>query len=417
MATAAEKARASRGRRQRANSPKGQLRAPHLGAIYTRQLRDITAGDFDFRVVLVRPEKPKPERTMILDRGTTSVEWIDDGPVLTGSLTLHRPGPYAVTALPIREAHRIRLLVRWGDSWYRLWEMRVGSDPEPTGSTGDLHTELADDLANLRHNEREWAFTKTKHRKKGWPPQAVARAVGRREGVPLGKIAKGQARIRKLRRKCSGLEIILRAYAAERRKTDRRFVVRLRNGRLEVIPVKRHRVLYIVKGTEIDYSTETSSPKKKRPTTVIEAKGRVGKKKVEARVFRRRILKRFGLSSVERSYGKVDSRRELREEAMRDIADGVRVKRTATLTIPGIPFIERGDTMRWITREPGWSGPGKGTRDRSYAYVKSVAHSATPGSFTSTVTVNQDDPYLAAGAGAKAKRDAKKGSRNRRRQK
>lgn len=415
MPTAAEKAKNSRGRKERANSPTGKLRAPNLASIYTKQLRDVTAGDFDFRVVLVRPEKPKDDRTMILDRATTSIEWTDEAAVLTGALTLHRPNPLAVTALPVRERHRIRLLVRWGGAWFRLWEMRVESDPEPTGSSGDLRVELADDLASLRQNIRDWEFKKSKHRPKGWPPHVVTRRVCKREGVRVGRLAKGGARIRKLKKTCSGLEVIMRAYAAERRKSDRKFVIRLRNGRLEVVPVKRHRVLYEIKGIELDYSTETGS-RKKRPTTVIEAKGRVGKKKIEAKVFRRSILKRYGLSTAERSYGKVDSKQELREKAMRDLAEELRVKRTASITIPGIPFMERGDTVRWITKEPGWSGPSFGTRDRSYGYITAVTHSATPANFTSAITLSQVDPFLKTGGSAsKAKRDEKKGERNKRR--
>lgn len=417
MATAAQKAKESKGRKERANSPAGKLRAPNLASIYTKQLRDVAAGDFDFRTVLIRPEKPKDDgRFVILDRATTSIEWSDETPVLTGGLTLHRPDPLKPSTLPVKERHRVRLLVRWGGAWYRLWEMRVESDPEPTGSSGDLRVELSDDLASLRQNVRDWEFKKSKARPKGWPPQAITRKVCGREGVRMGKIAKGAARLKKLKKTASGLEIIMRAYAAERQKSDRSFVIRLRNGRLEVVPVKRHKVLYEIRGVELDYSTETGSPKKKRPTTVIEAKGRVGKKKIEAKVFRRAILKRFGLSTAERSYGKVDSKAELREKAMRELAEEIRVKRTATLTIPGIPFIERGDTVRWITKEPGWSGPGVGTQDRSYAYVTGVSHSATPASFTSSMTLSQVDPFLKTGSSkSKAKRDEKKGQRDKKR--
>jgi hypothetical protein len=417
VATAAQKARAGKGRKERANSPTGKLRAPNLGSIYTKALRDVDAGDFDFRVVLVRPEKAKDDgRLVILDRATTSVEWTDESAVLAGGLTLHRPNPLKPSSLPVKERHRVRLLVQWGGTWYRLWEMRVESEPEPTGSSGDLRVELSDDLASLRQNVRDWEFKKGKNRPKGWPPEAITKNVCNKEGVRMGKIAKGAARIKKLKKTCSGLEVIMRAYAAERQKSDRAFVIRLRNGRLEVVPVSRHRVLYEIRGVELDYSTETSSPKKGRPTTVIEAKGRVGKKKVEAKVFRRSILKRFGLSTAEKSYGKVDSKQELREKAMRDLAEQIRVTRRATLTIPGIPFMERGDTVRWLTEETGWSGPSFGTQDRSYGYITGVTHAATPASFTSTVTLSQTDPFLKTGAGgSKAKRDEKKGQRNKRR--
>lgn len=413
-----EKARNGKGRKERENSSAGQLRAPNLKAIYTRQLRDISAGDFDFRVVLIRTDKTGDDREMILDRATTAINWTEESPVLSGSVTLHRPAPLAVNALPIRESHRVRLLVRWGGEWFQLWELKVTADPEPTGSTGDLVVSLADDLAALRNNERDWEFKKDKHRPDGWAPEEIVAYVARKEGVKLGKIAKGAARIKKLKLTGSGLEVIMRAYAQERRKTNRQFVVRFRDGRLEIIPVERHEILYEVKNNEIDYTTATGAPKKKKPTTVIEAKGRIGKKKIEAKVFKREALKRLGLSTEEKSYGKVDSKKQLIERAQRDLADELIVKRTATMQIPGIPFIQRGDTLHWVTEEPGWSGPSKGTHDRGFAYVTGVTHNVNPGDFQTSLTLSQVDPYLAdAEKSAQEDRDKKKPKRDKNRKK
>lgn len=417
MASAAvEKAKNGEGRKQRENSAAAKLRAPNVGALYGRKLQDVVAGDFDFRVVLVRPEKKGDDRTMILDRAVVGIEWNEEGSVLSGSVTLQRPTPEAINALPIQEHHMIRLLVRWGGDWYRIWELRVEGSPEPSGISGELQVSLTDDLSKLRRNEREWEFKKDKHRQDGWSPEAIVRAVAKREGVQLGAIAKGKARIKKLKMKGSALEVIMRAYARERKKTGRKFVIRFRNGKLEVVPFERGKILYEVRGLLTDYSTETGQPKKRRPVTVIEAKGRIGKKKVEAKVFRRSILKRFGLSAEEKSYGKVKSRQEMIEEAMRDLADEIRVKRNATLTLPGIPFLERGDTIHWITDEPGWSGPGKGTKDRGFAYATGVSHTVSSGDYQMSVTISQVDPYLAdARARAKEDRDDKKGKRDKKR--
>lgn len=411
-----EKAKNGEGRQQRENSASGKLRAPDVGALYGRKLRDVVAGDFDFRVILVRPEKKGDDRTMILDRAVIGLEWSEQGSVLSGSVTLQRPTPEAVNALPIQEHHLIRLLVHWGGDWYRLWELRVEGAPEPTGVSGELLITLTDDLSKLRRNERDWEFKKNKHRPDGWSPEDIVRAVAKREGVKLGRIAKGKARIKKLKLTGSALQVIMRAYARERKKTGRKFVIRFRNGKLEVIPFERHKILYEVRGLLIDYSTETGQPKKRRPVTVIEAKGRVGRKRVEAKVFRRPVLKRLGLSAEDKSYGKVKSRQEMIEEAMRDLADEIRVKRMATLTIPGIPFIERGDTVHWITDEPGWSGPGKGTKDRGFGYVTSISHGVSSGDYQTTMTITQVDPYLAdARARAKEDRDEKKGKRDEKR--
>lgn len=413
-----EKARKGQGREERKNSPAGQLRAPNLNALYTRHLRDIEAGDFDFRVVLVRPELSGDARTTILDRTVLAINWTEETAVLSGSLTLRRPSPLAVKSLPIKEYHRIRLLVRWGGEWYRLWELRVNNEPTPTGTSGEMVVDLTDELAALRQNERDWEFKKSKHRPKGWSPEEIVRYVARKEGVQLGKIAKGKTRIKKLKMHGSGLDVIMRAYAHERRATNRKFVVRFRNGKLEIVPVERHEILYEIKGVLIDSNIEVGSRKKKRPTTLIEAKGRIGKKKIEVKVFRRPALKRLGLSTAERSYGKVDSKKELKDEAMRDLADELLVNRKATLQIPGIPFIERGDTVHWDTDEPGWSGPSKGTHDRGFAYVTGVTHTVNPGDFQSTVTISQHDPFLAdAEKQAEEDRAAKKPNRDKNRKK
>lgn len=413
-----DKAKNGEGRTQRQNTESGKLRAPNVGALYGKKLRDVVAGDFTFRVILVRPEKKGDDRTMILDRAVSALEWTEESSVMSGSVTLHRPDPDEPAALPIEEHHLIRLMVRWGGDWYDLWEMEIDGAPEPTGSTGEVLVSLTDPLARLRRNERDWEFKKTKHRPDGWSPEQIVREVAKKEGVQLGAIAKGRARIKKLKLTGSGLEVIMRAYAREKKKTGRKFVVRFRNGKLEIVPIERHKVLYEVKGMLIDYSLETGQPKKKRPVTVIEAKGRIGKKKVEDKVFRREVLKRLGLCVEEKSYGKVDSKQDLIEQAMRDLADEIRVKRTATLQIPGIPFMERGDTVHWITEEPGWSGPGKGTKDRGYGYVTGLTHTVNPGDYQATVTISQADPYLAdARARAKEDREEKKGQRDKNRKK
>ncbi|MGH2938129.1 MAG: XkdQ/YqbQ family protein, partial [Solirubrobacterales bacterium] len=246
-----EKAREGQGRKERSNSEVGQLRAPNLNALYTQKLRNVEAGEFEFRVVLVRPEKPAEDRLMILDRAVTAINWTEESPVVSGSITVQRPSPLAVHSVPIREYHRIRLLVHWAGSWFRLWELRVNSEPEPS-SGGEMTIDLVDPLAALRQNERDWEFKKDKHRPKGWTPEEIVRYVARKEGIELGKIAKGKAQIKKLKMTGSGLDVIMRTYARERQKTGRKFVIRFRNGKLEIVPIERHKVLYEIKGVILD---------------------------------------------------------------------------------------------------------------------------------------------------------------------
>lgn len=393
------------GRKERRNSHEGRVRRPNLRRHYRHRLRDITPGDFKFRVVLVRPGQPKGRRTEPLDSRVEQLEWVDEGAMLTGTLTLKRLSP--TTPVPVRDRDRIRLFVRWNRRWYRLWEMVVDGDPLPSLESASESVTLTDDLDALKRNVREWEFKKDKRHPKGWRPDQIVREVARREGISLGRISKGTVYIEKLKMKGSGLEVIKKAYARERKKTDRKFVIRFRDGHLEVLPLRRNRILFEIRGLLRGGSPEARR-KNERPVTVIEAKGKLKGKKVEARVFRQNALRRFGLSAEEKSYGRVKSMADLKEEAKRDLAEELKVTRTATLEIPGNPFIERGDTIRWVTRERGWSGPGEGTLNRSFAYVTRISHSASPGDYVSSVTLSQVDPYLAdAKRRAKARRDEK----------
>lgn len=394
------------GRIERRNSSEGRVRRPNLRRAYRHRLKDVRPGDFVFELVLVRPAE---KETKSLDRVTTSIEWADEGPMLTGSLSLRRPNP--LHPLPIRDRDRVRLFVRWNGRRYRLWEMVIDGDPVPTLETGEENVTLGDDLDALRRNERHWEFKKTKRKSKGWRAHEITLEVCRREGVRPGRIAKGTVYIEKLEMDGSGLEVIKRAWARERKKTERKFVVRFRDGLLDVLPLRRNRILFEIRGLLRGGSLEARR-KNDRPATVIDAKGTLEGKKIEIEVVKRGALRRFGLSREEKSYGRVKSKAELREEAMRDLADELRVTRTATLEIPGLPFVERGDTVRWVNDEPGWSGPAKGTRNREFAYVTSVSHSASAGDYVTTLSLSQVDPYLEdARRRAEAEREKKNARR------
>jgi hypothetical protein len=398
------------GRQERRNSHEGQVRRPNLRRYYRHRLRDVRPGDFTFHTLLLRIT-PKGVEKIPLDSLVSQIQWIDEGPVLTGNLSVKRAEP--LHPLPIRDRDRVRLFVHWNGRWYRLWEMVVDGDPVPQLETAEESVALTDDLDALKRNKREWEFKKSKKKPKGWRADQIAREVCRREGVKPGRIAKGTVYIEKLKLDGSGLEVIRRAYAREKKKTERKFVTRLRDGKLDVLPLRRNRVLFEIKGILRGGSLE-GRRKKGRPATVIEAKGTIDGKKVEERVFRRGPLRRFGLSREEKSYGRVKSKAELREEAMRDLAEELKVTRTATLEIPGIPFIERGDTVRWINDERGWSGPAKGTRNREFAYVRGITHTVSAGDYTSSVTLAQVDPYL---ADARRRAEAERDEKNRKREK
>lgn len=389
----------SRGRQQRASSQRGRLQRPDLSAFYDQRIRSIEPGEFLFRVILVQPEKPRLDRYMTLDRANTSLEWNEgDGSVLTGTLSLRRPGPERVASIPILRGHRVRLQLFWGGRWEVLWDMQVHDPPPVDVKAGTLTVELADPLSALHLNEKEWEFKKDKQHPHGWTADEITRAVCRDQRVRIGRLAQGRRRIKKLKLKGSGLEVIRKAWAMEKAKTTVRYVTRFRDGRLDVLPFQRPNTIYVIKGIEKSAETTAEAPSL-HPTTSIKAKGHIkssGKtRKIEETVQSHSAERRFGYSQKERDYGRVDSRAELREEAQRDLAEGLKLERTATLTIPGIPFLEKGSTVIWRTNEPGWHGKvGDTNRDRAFAYLTSAAHSLNPASYETTIVLSQDDIYF-----------------------
>jgi len=386
------------GREQRKKTQRAQLRAPNLSAFYDRRISSIEPGEFDFRIVLVRPAQPRESRYLTLTRNTTEVDWSDaEGSTLSGSLTVRRSGVKRINSVPVVRGDRVRLLVHWGGRWRRLWDLRIPDVPPVDLKTGSLSVTLEDDLTPLSLTEREWEFKKDKRHPDGWTMDEIIRYVCKKCGVRPGRISEGRRKIKKLKLKASGLEVIRKAVALEKEKTAQKFVIRFRDTRLDVLPYRRPGTLYTIKGIEKGGSTQATG--KPRPVTQIVAKGRIrsGEKtrKVEETIRSVSAIKRFGKIEKEKDYGRVDSRADLREQAKRDLAEAIKLERTATLTLPGIPFLEKGSAVRWVTTEPGWSGKvGDTARDRSFAFVTGANHILLPSSYETEITIAQDDPYF-----------------------
>lgn len=381
------------GRKQKAATRRAQARLPDLSRYYRGHLGEVEPGAFEFNVQLVRTGRA----ALTIDKSVISVEWTDDENSLTGTLTLQRPDPDDASDPPVLAGQRIRLRVRYRGGWYTLWTMRC-APPSAALESGQITVEVSDELDALRRNRRDWTFRRTKRRKVGFRADQIARSAARREGVRVRRLAKGKYRLKKLVRKdTSALSIIAEAYKHERDKTGHRFVIRMINGKLEVVPYRRNRVLYVIRN-EITAALAEAEQKSAHPVTVIDAEGRVGKgkkaEKVKSRVYRKAVVRRYGWLVRKKNYGHVDSHADLRRKASRDLAEAIRPKRTATLSLPGIPFIRRGDGARWLTTEPGWHGKEvKHSKDRSYVYVSSASHSVSSDGYTMELVVKQEDPF------------------------
>lgn len=414
------------GRGERAKSARGRLRRPNLNLLYNRRVRPIRPGEYDFRIILIRPELPRHRRFTALNRQSVSLDWGDEGDTLDGTLTLMRSEPENYQSVPIERGHGIRLMVKRGDRFYRLWDMKVLGQPEVDRASGQVTLTLGDSLYVLKKAKRDWpGFTKRKEgpKKDGWTADEIARYVCRKLRVRIGKLAKGSERFElkeKDLKELSGLDVIRKAYAKEKGETGRKFIMRLRDGKLVVVPFHRPGVTYVIGGIEQSISF-TGKPKSDTPATVIEAKGRLkgetGKDaKVETTVFRPQAVSRLGRVVKEKRYGKVRSKEHLRTLATRDLAGELKVTRTADITIPGIPFLEKGSAIKWNIKEPGWFGftkLSKRPRDKSFCFVTSSSHSLTPTNYTTQISLTQTDPYWEdAKARDEKRRDKARDDRN-----
>lgn len=375
------------GREQRKRSRVGHARKSDPERFYRYRREPIRPGEYHFELTLLRGR-----RALRIPLGTLCEEfgWVDEQAVLSGDLTLRRPDPLRRESLPIGRGHRIRCRVRRGDGWYVLWIMRVQGEPETNLTEGTLAVALADDLALLDADEHEWHFRKDKRHPNGWTADQITRHVARRLGVKLGRVARGKHRIKKLKRKTTGLNILRAAWAKEADDSARRFVIRMRDARLDVVPFNRNRIAYVF-GYDAEDATVTRSAKAK-PVTVIEGHARIGKgkdaKKITYTYRRDRVVRRFGRVKREQKYGRVDSRAELHRKVKRDYAKGLKVKPTVALSSPGVPWVRRGDCVVVPLRGEGISG------DHSFMFTTRVAHRVSAESgYTMEVEANTVDPF------------------------
>lgn len=275
--------------------------------------------------------------------------------------------------------------------------MRTGI-PRAQVEGGTVDVELTDDLDVLKRNRRDWTFRRTKRRKRGWFAHEIARVVARKEGVRLGRIAKGTKRLRKLVKKdTAGLDILRAAYAHEREETGRRFVIRMAGGKLEIVPFQRNPILYIF-GAQMQ-SAMIEKIGKARPVTVLEGKGRVGKgdeaKKVKHTEVRRDLIRRFGYLHKEQDFGRVSSKAELRRKVKREMAKQVRLKPTIEFEYAGVPFIRRGDGIHVKVKGEGFAGRDPQARKRAFVYVTAARFRVDGSSgFTMSISANVEDPYF-----------------------
>lgn len=389
MASTTRRAQKDRtGREQRRRSATARARRPNLVKFYGRQLPAVTPGEFEFELTLLRG---RGIPSLSLDETVTSFGWNDVESMLSGDVRLRRPDPEHAASLPIGRGHRIRCRVKWGQRWYELWTMRCDA-PQVTVETGELTVALKDDLALVRSGSRRMIYRRSARRSHGYFGHEMLRLEARRQGIRLGAIAKCQKRLAKVDVTGSFLDLAVKVYSEEHKRTGRKFVLRMRDGKFEAVPYKRNQTIYVL-AAQIRTAAIDSTPKVENPVTVLKGRGRVGKGKAARTVrytaSRREMVARFGRIERTRDYGHVDSAGDLRARVQRDLAKQYKVDRTVTVQHQGIPFIRRGDGAQVVIAPEGMTGA------RSFVFCTSARHQVQGATYTTDWEFTLDDPFEA----------------------
>lgn len=384
MATTADK---RRGRTQRSKTATARVRAPNLDRYYGRTLPPLSPGDFTFELSLL---KILGRGYISIDKIVESFEWEEQDNGMVGSLSLRRPEADAAS-VPVKSGDRVRCRVRWAGRWYSLWTMRAQA-PGDAGDTATTTVTLTDDMDLLDRTKRHWHIRATKHHPHGYFGHDVVRLVARREGIRLGRVAACTHRNPKLSMYASALAVIKAAYQYETKRTGRKFVIRIRDGKLEVVPYERNAILYVL-ADEIRTSLVQQHPGSPNPASVLTGVARVGKgkdaKTIRYTAYSRDVIKRIGKVEREKHYRNIRNRAELRQHVQRDLAKMLRLDLTATIQHQGIPFVRRGDGIKIDLPSEYFSGT------RRYVYVTAARHQVQAATFTSEFDVTTHDPFLA----------------------
>ena len=370
-------------------------KTPDLSKLYKRQLDDMPVT-WNFRVLRIRRGQ---KHRLNLGPYVDSLDWGDDGKYGSGSITFLKPDPDKPFR-PLDIGDMVRVDVWYKGRWTQIVTMRVDTFPDSSTGDGALSCTMKDDLSLLTKAKRDWRFRKTRARKRGWYPGEIAKAVAKREGLRVGKIHKGLHRIDKLEKKDTfGLDVIFAAYEHERKKTGKRYAMRIVGNRLEIQPWARQTNVFVV-NESIESASITRGTEKKNPATAITGKGRIGKgddaKKVRFRFFRPKAIRRYGLREKEIDYGRVSSEADLRKQVKADYADEIKAHKTGSITVTGMPFI-RGQ-FGTLRKGEGIkiSIPAEGmTRKNSWFWTTSVRHTLSGGSYTVSIDFDDGDPWLA----------------------
>lgn len=364
-----------------------------LLGLYSEVTKNLDLQSQEFRLTAVR----KDLGNLRIDDVVTSLEWrsIPGDPVLSGSMIVQRPE--IGDMLKLYEGHVLKCDVKWGGVWRELFRMRLSDMQEQLDGT--MSFELADDGKLLQASTDDWHFTKSSKRGKprGWRCHEIVREVCKRYKIPMGKITAGKHYITDLHmQNATPMAVIQRAYALERANTGKRFVIRWEAGKLNILPMRRNAILYILGPQIIDAAVGKEARDEKFATAVtvratLKGAGTRKRRKITVIVQDKKAVARNGWIHTHLAGGDVKSVAEAREKGRRYLNKHALRKRTLTsLQHPGVAFIRRGDAIRVSLPPYGYYA------QHGIAFVSAGVWTLRGGDFQMSLDFVFDDPYKPA---------------------
>lgn len=418
--------------KQRTRERNRQRRDRNVLRLYKDKRPDLPLGKFEFRFVVLRAKNKKLTkfRRIEISDQVESCNWLDEGVVLTGQVVVRTP-EHDRDHSAVRDGDMIKCEVRWGGKWREIWRMRVWASSE-TISDGTVTLDLYDDLRNLEVSKISVEYTKTKKgkHKKGWRASEIVADLAKRFRFKLGKVAKGKRKITDLTMdKVSGIDPIIKAYKLEQEETGKQYVLRWKNGKLNVLPLRRQKLLYTLKDqireAIIGHARDEKFFTALKATANLSKGDSKKKDKIETTVLHREAVKRYGYIEHEWECNReVDSKAQLIKLAKRKISKSVRKRTLDEIQIShsGIPFIRKGDAIRVLLPAYGFKDKPRPQSiykggHKSILFVKSASHSIVAGDYTMDLTLGIEDPYAEMLEDVREKRDEKRREEKRQKRK
>ena len=404
-----------RNRRQKLDVEKPTPDDLEIKSWWNRWMSPLPVRDYKWKVVAYRGNRPPKQRVLTLDSMVTGISW-EDQRVMTCSITLQHP----FRGMPVAEGHQVHVYVSSGNSgrWTKMWALQV-EEVTIDDKTKTMTLTASDELAWLKKSKDDFVYKKGTGKSKekrphGWRGDLIVRDVCKRYGIRVGAIVKCRRIFNKFDEKnISPLRVIEKVYEAERRKTGFKYIVSMRLGKLYVTRLRRSRDLLIYGGSALEASITRRVNKKiatelsvtghlegdggdEKNTEDPERKGKANKKDKNTKGDEQK-KQEFALKApekVRRRYGYIHQPVKLEDEktiealrrsAKLELADRMKPEREVTLTVPGNPFLRRGDAVKVAMPDEGFV---------ELMYVTAASHTVSPGDYTVDLTLSMDEYYV-----------------------